>query len=294
MYAIAKDKYGVCSERISERYDRLKTVYSEIDRLQKEISKARTSKACIKFFCLLIAAVNPAPALILALAGCIVAEAKKRSAIAHVRGLREYAKNIRNDIENLKVKQEGLKQMKSDTLKQYIDVKDERQSLKTELDALKDMLQKSSSLSEETLKGLKKLVQEGNLMKTVEATRKNSHPDFGANFYQIFVGSYDKLELDLNLLTQNFGCEPHFHANGGVSDLRIIHKGQTYYASELFTTERMTSMLDKWEKITGQRPAYKIAAEERAREEARQRMEQASKLTLAETPDKVQSSRPKL
>ena len=155
MYVDARDKYGVCSERISEKYDRLKKVYSEIDRLQNEISKARTSKACIKGFCLLIAVVNPAPALILALVGCIVADAQKRSAIAHIRNLREYARNIRHDIENLKVKQEGLKQMKSDTLKQYIDVKDERQSLKTELDTLKDMLQKSSSLSEETLKGLK-------------------------------------------------------------------------------------------------------------------------------------------
>ena len=294
MYVDARDKYGVCSERISEKYDRLKKVYSEIDRLQNEISKARTSKACIKGFCLLIAAVNPAPALILALVGCIVADAQKRSAIAHIRNLREYARNIRHDIENLKVKQEGLKQMKSDTLKQYIDVKDERQSLKIELDTLKDMLQKSSSLSEETLKGLKRLVQEGKLMETVEATRQNSHPDFGASFYQIFVGSYDKLELDLNLLTQNFGCEPHFHPNGGVSDLKIIHKGQTCYASDLFTTERVTSMLNKWETMTGQKPAYKIAAEERAREEARQRMAQASRIYHAETHRQGQSSKPKL
>lgn len=141
---------------------------------------------------------------------------------------------------------------------------------------------------------LKQLVQEGNLMKTVEATRQNSHPDFGASFYQIFVGSYDKLEVDLNLLTQNFGCEPHFHPNGGVSDLRIIHKGQTYYASDLFTTERVTSMLNKWEDMTSQKPAYKIAAEERAREEARQRMAQASRIYHAETHRQGQSSKPKL
>lgn len=294
MYTAARDKYGICSEKISQKYDQLKTVYAEINRLQKEINDAKASKACIKGFCLLISAVNPAPAIILALVGCMLAESRKRTSIAQIRGLREQARNIRNDIENLKVKQEGLKQIKSDTLKQYIDVKDERQSLKEELNTLKDMLQKSSSLSEETLKGLKKLVQEGQLMKTVDATRQNSHPDFGASFYQIFAGSCDKLEMDLNLLTQNFGCEPHFHPNGGVSDLRVIHKGQTYYASDLFTPERVTNMLNKWETMTGQRPAYKIAAEERAREEARQRMAQASRIYHAETHRQVQSSGPKL
>ena len=294
MYSTAKEEYGVCSEKISQRYDQLKSVYAEIDRLQKDISQAGTSKLCIKLFSFLIAAVNPAPVIILALVGCMVAESQKRSSIAHIRGLREHAREIRRDIENLKVKQEGLGQIKSDTLRQYIDVKDERQNLKTEIDTLKGMLEKSSSVSEETLRGLKKLVREGGLMKAVEAARLNSHPDFGVHFYHILIGSYDKIEFDLNLLTQNFGCEPVFHPNGGVSDFRVIHKGQSYYASNLFTTERMTTMQDKWETITGQRPAYKIAAEKRAQEEARQRKEQAVKQSLAEAPHKVQSVKHKL
>ena len=294
MYATAKEKYGICSEKISDRYDRLKAVYAEIDRLQNEIGKAKTSKLCIKLFSLLIAAVNPAPAIILALVGCMAAESRKRSSIAHIRGLRECTRSIKTDIETLKAKQEGLRQIKSDTLRQYIDVKDERQNLKTEIDTLKDMLEKSSSVSEETLRGLKKLVREGGLMKAVEAARLNSHPDFGVHFYHILIGSYDKIEFDLNLLTQNSGCEPVFHPNGGVSDFRVIHKGQSYYASNLFKTERMTTMLDKWETLTGQRPAYKIAAEKRAQEEARQRKELAAKQSLAEAPHKVQSVKHKL
>ena len=294
MYSTVKEEYGVCSEKISQRYDQLKSVYAEIDRLQKDIGKARTSKLCIKLFSFLIAAVNPAPAIILALVGCMVAESQKRSSIAHIRGLREHAREIRRDIENLKVKQEGLGQIKSDTLRQYIDVKDERQNLKTEIDTLKGMLEKSSSVSEETLKGLERLVREGNLTRAIDSARQHNHPDLGARFYQIFVGSYDKLELDLNLLTQNFGCEPLFHPNGGVSDLRIIHKGQTSYASQLFTTERMTNMLNKWETMTGQKPAYKIAAEKRAQEEAKQRRAQELRPFVEEAPRKVQSVKHKL
>ena len=60
VYCIAKEGYGVCSDNISERYNRLKAVYAEINRLQSEISNTKTSKICIKLFSLLIAAINPA------------------------------------------------------------------------------------------------------------------------------------------------------------------------------------------------------------------------------------------
>ena len=60
--------------------------------------------------------------------GSIVAEAQKRSSVSQLRNLIEQAKRISADIERLKVKQEGLKMAKDDTLKSYIAVKDERET----------------------------------------------------------------------------------------------------------------------------------------------------------------------
>ena len=55
-------------------------------------------------------------------------------------------------------------------------------------------------------------------------------------------------------------CNPLYHSNGGVADFKIIHKGEKFYASELFRPELLVRLLDKWEGFTGQRPAYKITA----------------------------------
>ena len=164
----------------------------------------------------MIAAVNPAPAIILALLGSIITEAQKRSSISQIRNLRAQAKRIKTDIEHLKVKQEGLKAAKADTLKSYIAVKDEKESLKSEINALKGMLENTPAASKETLSELTRLIKEGGLMDKVAAAHRKEPGDVGLSLYEIFQNSEDRLSLDLNLLTCNFSCDPVYHSNGGV------------------------------------------------------------------------------
>ena len=61
--------------------------------------------------------------------------------------MRTQAKRIKTDIEQLKVKQEGLKMAKDDTLKSYIAVKDEKENLKSEISALRRILENTSGAS---------------------------------------------------------------------------------------------------------------------------------------------------
>ena len=268
-YNLAKGCYCVNSDKISEGYNRLNSVYAEINRLQEEIRNAKASKTCIKLFSLLIAAVNPAPAIILALLGSIITEAQKRSSISQIRNLRAQAKRIKTDIEHLKVKQEGLKAAKADTLKSYIAVKDEKENLKSEISTLREILENTPAASKETLSELTKMIKEGGFMDKVAAAHRREPGDVGLSLYEIFHSSEDKLSLDLNLLTRNFICDPVFHTNGGIADFKVVHKGETLYASKLFRKERLVCLLDKWEGMTGQRPAYKIKAEQEAKERER-------------------------
>lgn len=270
LYSKAKDDYGICSKRMSEKYKRLRTVTSEIDRLQDKIYRARSSKVCIKLFSLLIAAVNPVPALVVALVGCILAESQKQASIDQIRVLRKHVKEVRSEIETLHKKQQGLKQVKADTLKEYIEVKDERQELKAEVDALREMLENAPIISEETLKGLGERIREGGFIISVNASRENAPTDFGASLYEAFMNSDDRLSLDLTLLARNLTYVPVFHSNGGVADFTVAYKGTEHYASDIFTAERLTYMLDKWESMTGQVPAYKIKNEMEARERTSQ------------------------
>lgn len=274
VYCIAKEGYGVCSDKISQRYNRLKAVYAEINRLQSEISNAKTSKMCIKLFSLLIAVVNPATAIILALLGSIITEAQKRASIIQLRNLATQAKRIKADIEQLKVKQEGLKMAKDDTLKSYIAVKDEKENLKSEISALRRILENTSGASKEIFGGMGELMIGGRFVDEVATAHREGSGDLGFRLYEIFSRSKDRLSLDLNLYYLNFSCNPVFHSNGGVADLMIIHKGERFYASELFRPEILVSLLNKWERFTGQWPAYKITALQETKERMLQAQQQ--------------------
>ena len=275
VYCIAKEGYGVCSDKISQRYNRLKAVYAEINRLQSEISNAKTSKMCIKLFSLLIAVVNPAPAIILALLGSIITEAQKRASIIQLRNLATQAKRIKADIEQLKVKQEGLKMAKDDTLKSYIAVKDEKENLKSEISALRRILENTSGASKEIFGGMGELMMGGRFVDEVATAHREGSGDLGFRLYEIFSRSKDRLSLDYNLYARNFSCDPVYHSNGGVADLKIIHKGEKFYASELFRPEILVGLLNKWACFTGQRPAYKVAALQETKERMLQAQQQS-------------------
>ena len=128
------------------------------------------------------------------------------------------------------------------------------------------MLENTPALSNETLSELSRLIKEGGFMRKVAAARQKEPGDVGLSLYEIFQASEDRLSLDLNLLTRNFSCDPVYHSNGGVADFKVIHAGETLYASKLFRTERLVQLLDKWENMTGQTPAYKITAAQEAKE----------------------------
>ena len=297
MYTSAKDNYGICSDKISAGYDRLDAVHSEISRLQSEIKNAKSSKTCIGLFSLLIAAANPAPAIVLALVGGILADAKKRSSISQLSDLRAQAKRISMDIDRLKVKQEGLKTAKADTLKSYITVKDEREKLRAEINTLRELLEKGPAVSKETLRELGKLIREGGFMDKVAAAQQRGPGDVGVSLYEIFHSSEDRITLDLNLLTRNLSCDPVYHVNGGVADFRINHKGELLYASDLFKAERLVHLLDKWESMTGQTPAYKIKAELGAAEnihQSQQQREPQRKSQQREAPQEKRSFKMKM
>ena len=266
VYSIAKESYGVCLDNISERYNRLKAVYAEINRLQSEIRNAKSSKMFIKMFSLLLAAVNPVPAIILALLGRVITESHKHASIIQIRNLKAQANRIKTDIEHLKVEQEGLKMEKADALKSYIAVKDEKENLKSEINALRGILENDSAVSNGTLSELSKLIVRGEFMENVSAAHREEHGDWGLRLYEIFYRSKDKLSFELALLYSNFSCDPVYHSNGGVADLKFIHKGENFYASKLFSPRLLVSLLDKWERFTGQRPAYKVTALQEAKE----------------------------
>jgi hypothetical protein len=72
----------------------------------------------------------------------------------------------------------------------------------------------------------------------------------------------------------------------------VTLKGEQIYASDLFKAERLVHLLDKWESMTGQTPAYKIKAEQDATEKAQksqQHREPERKSQQREAPQEKKS-----
>lgn len=86
--------------------------------------------------------------------------------------MRTQAKRIKTDIEQLKVKQEGLKMAKDDTLKSYIAVKDEKENLKSEISALRRILENTSGASKEIFGGMGELMIGGRFVDEVATAHR--------------------------------------------------------------------------------------------------------------------------
>ncbi len=93
--------------------------------------------------------------------------------------MRTQAKRIKTDIEQLKVKQEGLKMAKDDTLKSYIAVKDEKENLKSEISALRRILENTSGASKEIFGGMGELMIGGRFVDEVATAHREGSGDLG-------------------------------------------------------------------------------------------------------------------
>lgn len=93
--------------------------------------------------------------------------------------MRTQAKRIKTDIEQLKVKQEGLKMAKDDTLKSYIAVKDEKENLKSEISALRRILENTSGASKEIFGGMGELMIGGRFVDEVTTAHREGSGDLG-------------------------------------------------------------------------------------------------------------------
>ena len=255
LYNDLKAERADIHDDISKQYEQLRNTYELMSVHRAEIQKDRDYEDLVKSFAYLLALANPIPILILSLVLLIVLEEKRENEKADIQTLRHQAEQIRANIEHLQSEQEKLKLAQQDTLRQYIQVKDEKTELKNKLNELKSELDKPL----ETGIDLESLAKELAEQKTAPEESCSFGVILNAlGVYGAVMAAETKLELDLELLTDNTVIEPIFHPNGGVADFRITTSGTESLASKDYSDEKLAAMLEKWSILTGQTPAYKM------------------------------------
>lgn len=256
-YSLYSDlkKQGINVEtEIDVKFQRLKNINGIIRQKHQEMLDAETNRDLLDAFTFMVACANPVAALIIGLVLLIAIDAKKLENEKDVHALRQRADEIRKGIEALKEEQGKLKFAQQDTLRQYIQVKDEKKDLTSKLQDLRNELEPKK----ETI-DLDSLAKD--LAKRKEAPKETnvSHALHALGIYGQLMSAETKLDLELELLTTGTVIEPVYHPNGGVADFSIITNDEKSLASTTYSDEKLTAMLEKWGEITGQTPAHRIS-----------------------------------
>ena len=260
LYKTAKEKYGLCSAEITEKYNTLRDVYGRMSALQDDVQKASTAKGIVKAVSALVFFINPVAGIIMGLVGRTIAEAERSAAIAARKELRARAAVIRDSIEELKTEQAALRQDKTDKLKVYVENKEAKVVLQSEINKLKSVLDKKleeprilEGIAEKSTKHMaeqepsttrqssdvssflaKCLCEDEILDVFVAAAQQMSTPtttvshssnvvksESRFDLYLLVLAAKDKYSLERNLLSKLTVMDPMKDSFGGVVDFKI-------------------------------------------------------------------------
>lgn len=273
LYKEYKEQGYEVSDEIEAQYRQLKLINNTIARKREEMYEAATYKDLVKSLAILLSYVNPIVVLLLGFILLLVIDVNKRENWADIQALRKQADSIRCGIEDLRDEQGKLKYAQNGTLRRYIQVKDE----KAELNAKIKELRKELEPKKEAI-NLEKLTKELNERKETPKELSLDHVFNAFGVYGALMAAESKLDLDLDLLTTNTILEPVFHPNGGVADISIISDNVKTLASNTYSNEKLTAMLEKWEELTGQKPAHRVKSDSR-KERTKAQIKQVNRTT---------------
>lgn len=260
LYRDAQEKYNIQSKDISEKYSRLKELYERMDKLENTITKTKTIPALLLTIAGLIATADAMPAVLLGLVTAIIvapiAKFTRDVTIDIKRDLRRQAADIREDIVELRDRREKLKELKNNSLKDYLKVKEEKTDIQKQIDELKKELEKPLEKRDTVIDLAKRYqVYKQTQGQSKEKTTVTGDP-FGLLYRALFL-SKDRADLEIKCQEYGISISEVIHPNGGVANLTIV-KGEASMTIE--QTERFKEIIDRWELMTGHIPAYKVQA----------------------------------
>ena len=264
MHDALKEDIRDCGREISARYARLREINDQINIAKRDIEKASNSHDLWSGLSALVLLMNPIAGLVMGFVFGLVTEANRSAAIETRKALYAEAKAIRYDIDLLKEEQSQLRAKDAEVMKVAVEDKAAKKELIDEINALKAELDKPIEPPKQKFAFDFKTAarQTAAPVNRSQATTTVAVPTAksAVDMYSILISAKDKNSLELALLDQKVVIEPIKDRYGGVADFKVTQasEGQVVNASSLVSGDRMRVMLDKWENLTGESPAYKL------------------------------------
>ena len=250
----------------NQKYGELRQSWNKFRQLNSDCQKASNKGTAIKAIGGVLMLLNPIAGLVALTIGKIATDIRvsgikneKKELLAKIEGLKA-------DIDALQQQKAALKIEKQERLKDYLQAKDARNEFREGMDAIKSEIQQ---LKEQTrpkvafdFKAAARKIHtpssEGLDRPSGQVVQSKNRLDL----YALFLTAKDKDSLELALLDRKAVIEPLKDRFGGVEDFKvtIASEGRVEKSSNLVSAEQMRKMIDKWELLSGDKPAYKLEA----------------------------------
>lgn len=235
------------SHEISSQYNLLRTQYAEMDRLETDIQTALTAKGILTAVAALITCLNPVVGIAIGLVGRIVAEANRNESIAAKKEIRAEAAVIRDDIETLKEKQRQLRQNKADSLRAYVEAKEDKEGLFLEMNNLRNELLGSTERMEAAFDFKEALQQINDIHSSGIHSRQRTFSDV----VSIIKTARNKETLLAELNKRNLVINPKTTHDGVVTDLSVVDSGAgAFDLKDLIPSIEFRALLERWTNLT--------------------------------------------
>lgn len=264
LYSDTKQAGIAIGNQTSQKYAELKQSWTQFRQLNQECNEASTTKALVKSIGGMMMFLNPIVGILVIVIGKIATDIRISSIQNEKKALLTKIEGLKSDIDSLQQQKAQIKIEKQERLNDYLQAKDARNEFRAGMDKMKEEIQQ---LKEQTkpkftfdFKAARQQaataapVAQNPVISTATPTRST------VDISSILLSAKDKDSLDLTLLAKKVVIEPIKDRFGGVSDFKVTlaTEGRVINASNLVLGDRMRQMVDKWESLTGEQPAYKL------------------------------------
>ena len=266
LYNEAKQVGIAVNAETGQKYDELKQSWNEFRQLNQERRNATTAGALIKGIGGMMVFLNPVAGLLAIVIGRIATHIRLSNIQSEKKALLSKIEGLKSDIESLQQQKAQIKIEKQERLKDYLQAKDVRNEFRAGMDMVKEEIQQ---LKEQTkpkftfdFKAARQQAASTSpaAQTPAKSTTTATPPRSTVDISSILLSAKDKDSLDFLLLDKKVVIEPIKDRFGGVSDFKVTlaAEGRVINASCLVPGDQMRQMVDKWETLTGEQPAYRL------------------------------------
>ena len=252
------------------KYSELQRSFDKLRQLNHDLRGASNVERIGLILAFTIPYIGPLIGLII----MIIADIRISEINSNKKELLTKIEGLKSDIDDLQLMKELDWLEKQERLNIYLQAKDVRnefregmETIKSEIQQLKEQTRSKIDLSKIDFAAMGRKAAAQRLVTPTTTSLSGSSKDVQSktqfDLYSLILSAKDKKSLERDLNSKLSVMKSLKDSVGGVTDFEITlaREGRVTTASSLFSEEQMRKVFNKWEALTGEKPAYSLETE---------------------------------